>query len=183
MRTKITDKRIDIIIGRRLKYLRMQKNLTQKALGDAVKVTTQQIQKYEQGQNRISVSRLYDITNFLQIPIKKFFEDESTSYQYYNKNILDFNISNPLNRDNVTELNYQDAIKDTKNNSENLSTSKTSNANNHIEDLESMRLLHAYNNIQDRRLRSSIYYLIKFLAKQHNDQEQEEEDDNKDKLL
>ncbi len=54
--------------------------LTQEKLADLIGVTFQQIQKYEQGKNRISAARLYDLSIILQTPIQFFFDemDEKT---------------------------------------------------------------------------------------------------------
>ncbi len=49
---------IDQAIGARLRLMRMSRNLSQSELGDAVDVTFQQIQKYEKGTNRVSISTL-----------------------------------------------------------------------------------------------------------------------------
>ena len=49
-------------------------NLSQTALGDALGVTFQQVQKYEKGTNRVSASRLQQISSFLEAPIPFFFE-------------------------------------------------------------------------------------------------------------
>jgi transcriptional regulator with XRE-family HTH domain len=43
-------------------------------LGDALGVTYQQVQKYETGANRISASRLSQISQILQVPLAFFFE-------------------------------------------------------------------------------------------------------------
>ncbi|WP_224003987.1 helix-turn-helix transcriptional regulator [Aureimonas sp. SA4125] len=48
-------------MGRRVRQIRLQKNLTQEELGQKVGVSYQQVQKYETGANRISASRLYRI--------------------------------------------------------------------------------------------------------------------------
>jgi transcriptional regulator with XRE-family HTH domain len=58
---------------------RLMLHLSQTALGDALGLTFQQVQKYEKGTNRISASRLQQIANFLQVPIPFFFEDAITS--------------------------------------------------------------------------------------------------------
>jgi transcriptional regulator with XRE-family HTH domain len=49
--------------------------MSQTDLADAVGVTFQQIQKYEKGTNRISASRLQQISRVLPVPISSFFED------------------------------------------------------------------------------------------------------------
>jgi transcriptional regulator with XRE-family HTH domain len=48
--------------------------ITQGDLGDKIGLTFQQIQKYERGANRISASRLFEISRALDVPITFFFE-------------------------------------------------------------------------------------------------------------
>ena len=48
----------DITIGERIKARRNQIEMSQEELGDALKVSFQQIQKYEKGINRLSSGRL-----------------------------------------------------------------------------------------------------------------------------
>lgn len=64
---------VDKQIGVRLRVLRQKTSVTQTALAKAVGVTFQQIQKYEIGVNRISASKLYEISNFFEAPITYFF--------------------------------------------------------------------------------------------------------------
>ena len=49
--------------------------LSQDQLGAELNVTFQQLQKYERGANRISASRLWDISQILDVPIGYFFDD------------------------------------------------------------------------------------------------------------
>ena len=49
---------IDVHVGRRLRLRRTLLGMSQEKLGDAVRLTFQQIQKYERGVNRIGSSRL-----------------------------------------------------------------------------------------------------------------------------
>ena len=51
----------------------------QQALGAALGLTFQQVQKYEKGTNRIGASRLQQISHILQVPITFFFEDAPTA--------------------------------------------------------------------------------------------------------
>jgi transcriptional regulator with XRE-family HTH domain len=51
--------------------------LSQEKLGEAIGLTFQQVQKYERGSNRISASRLYDLSRVLDVPIEFFFDDMS----------------------------------------------------------------------------------------------------------
>ena len=48
--------------------------MTQSDLGRAIGVASQQIQKYEIGANRVSASRLWQISEKLGVPISFFFE-------------------------------------------------------------------------------------------------------------
>jgi transcriptional regulator with XRE-family HTH domain len=49
--------------------------LNQTELGEAIGVTFQQLQKYEKGTNRISASRLFDLSRVLDVPFSFFFDD------------------------------------------------------------------------------------------------------------
>ena len=68
---------IDIEVGRRIKKRRQQLRVSQTALGAAVGVSFQQIQKYERGTNRVSSSVLYSLALILDVPIEYFFENLS----------------------------------------------------------------------------------------------------------
>jgi transcriptional regulator with XRE-family HTH domain len=49
--------------------------MSQTAVGDAVGLTFQQIQKYERGANRIGSSRLYEFAKVLDVPVAYFFDE------------------------------------------------------------------------------------------------------------
>jgi transcriptional regulator with XRE-family HTH domain len=66
---------IDIHVGKRIKIRRTMLHISQEQLAGYVGVTFQQVQKYESGDNRVSASRLYDISLVLNCPISYFFED------------------------------------------------------------------------------------------------------------
>ncbi|MEP3246025.1 MAG: helix-turn-helix transcriptional regulator [Sneathiella sp.] len=66
---------IDIYVGKRLRMRRTLRGMSQAELGQALGLTFQQIQKYEQGSNRIGSSRLYDLAQILETPITYFFDD------------------------------------------------------------------------------------------------------------
>jgi len=65
---------LDAEIGRRLRQARLAENLTQDGLAQKLGISFQQVQKYENGSNRISTSRLWHISNALGIPVTYFFE-------------------------------------------------------------------------------------------------------------
>lgn len=59
----------DIIIGERVRSLRLQRGLSQTNLADKIGVTFQQVQKYEKGVNRIGGGRLVRIAAILGVDI------------------------------------------------------------------------------------------------------------------
>lgn len=65
---------VDIHVGARVKARRLILGLSQEELAKAIGLTFQQVQKYERGTNRISVSRLVDICRTLKAPVDYFFE-------------------------------------------------------------------------------------------------------------
>ncbi len=69
---------VDVHVGSRLRVRRTLLGMSQTTLGDAIGLTFQQMQKYERGTNRISSSRLYDLSRVLDVPIAYFFDDMSS---------------------------------------------------------------------------------------------------------
>ena len=72
---------VDSYVGKQLKIKRKNFGLTQTDLGKKVDISFQQIQKYETGQNRISASMLFKISNVLEVSVEYFFPktDNSTT--------------------------------------------------------------------------------------------------------
>ena len=62
-------------IGKQIKMLRMAHKISQKDLAETMGITYQQVQKYETGLNRISVSRLWQICNTFSITPDFLFEN------------------------------------------------------------------------------------------------------------
>ncbi len=65
---------IDVHVGSRVRSRRKMLSMSQGKLGAMLKLTFQQVQKYEKGTNRIGASRLQAIANILQVPVSFFFE-------------------------------------------------------------------------------------------------------------
>ena len=65
---------IDIHVGRRLRRRRRLLGMTQQGLGEQIGIRFQQIQKYECAANRISASRLFDLSEALHVPVQYFYE-------------------------------------------------------------------------------------------------------------
>ena len=68
---------VDVYVGQKLRNRRWMKGLTQHQLALLVGVRFQQIQKYENGINRISASRLWEISQALEVSVSYFFDGYS----------------------------------------------------------------------------------------------------------
>ena len=71
---KKTFKPVDVYVGSKVRERRLKMEMSQTALGEAIGLTFQQVQKYEKGSNRIGSSRLMQIANVLDVPPTYFFE-------------------------------------------------------------------------------------------------------------
>jgi len=65
---------VDVHVGGRVRLRRVFLGYSQEKLANALGLTFQQIQKYERGANRISASKLYELSRILSVPVTYFFE-------------------------------------------------------------------------------------------------------------
>ena len=68
---------IDLHVGKRLRLRRTLLGMSQEQLGAELNITFQQVQKYERGANRISSSRLWEVSQILDVPVSYFFDEMS----------------------------------------------------------------------------------------------------------
>ena len=66
---------VDVHVGARVKLRRMVLGMSQEALGNALGLTFQQVQKYEKGANRIGAGRLLQLSQLLEVPVQFFYDD------------------------------------------------------------------------------------------------------------
>jgi len=66
---------LDIEVGRRVRALRLEKGMSQEKLGNQLARTFQQIQKYENGTNRIGAGRLQRIAQILGVSVSALYPD------------------------------------------------------------------------------------------------------------
>src|SRR5204862_7806940 len=66
---------IDVHVGNRVRLRRTLLGMSQERLAEQIGLTFQQVQKYERGANRVSASRLFDLSRMLDVPISFFFDD------------------------------------------------------------------------------------------------------------
>jgi transcriptional regulator with XRE-family HTH domain len=65
---------VDRHVGLRIRMRRMELGVTQDKLAQALGLTFQQVQKYERGANRVSASKLWEVSRVLQAPIGYFYD-------------------------------------------------------------------------------------------------------------
>ncbi len=66
---------VDVHVGAWVRQRRTMLGMSQIALGDVLGLTFQQVQRYENATNRIAASRLYDLSQALDVPVQYFIEE------------------------------------------------------------------------------------------------------------
>lgn len=89
---KAMPNQIDIHVGKQIRLRRTILGLSQADISEKLGLTFQQVQKYEQGTNRIGSSRLYDLSRILDVSITYFFDEmvkgvTSNSLPYASQNL------------------------------------------------------------------------------------------------
>lgn len=74
---KIPPHPVDVHVGARLREARKQRGFSQQTLAKSLDVTFQQLQKYENASNRISASKLYEVSKALNVDPGWFFDGMS----------------------------------------------------------------------------------------------------------
>ena len=70
---------VDKLVSKKLRMRRIFLGLSQKDIAKELKVTIQQVQKYEKSVNRISSGRLYVLAKFLKVPLDYFFTESDAA--------------------------------------------------------------------------------------------------------
>lgn len=73
MRKRELENLVNGVIGTNIKSIRLGLGLSQTDVAKLLGVTYQQVQKYENGDNRISSSCLFLLAQHLDVPIEDFF--------------------------------------------------------------------------------------------------------------
>ena len=74
MTTKRTPDNIDTFVAEKMKEIRLSRGITQESFAGVLGISMQQVQKYENGVNRISASRLYQASRVLGVDVADFYE-------------------------------------------------------------------------------------------------------------
>jgi transcriptional regulator with XRE-family HTH domain len=81
--------KIDKVIGRNIRIHRLAKKLSQTELGDELGVSFQQVQKYENGTNRVGSGRLYQIAAILGLHVSTLFKGGENREKGADSSLLD----------------------------------------------------------------------------------------------
>ena len=65
---------VDVALGHNVRFWRLARGLSQTQLANRLGITFQQVQKYEAGDNRVSIGRLVKTAATLRIPVAALFE-------------------------------------------------------------------------------------------------------------
>ncbi len=131
---------VDVYVGKRLRMRRTILGMSQEAIGTAIGVTFQQVQKYERGINRMGSSRLYDFSKILGIPVSYFFEGYDAQE----------GVSVPAFAGGMAEEG-------------------TNFEHEKLTSRETLEMMRAYYRISDPQVRKKVFDLVKSLADKHED--------------
>jgi transcriptional regulator with XRE-family HTH domain len=87
---EVTD--LDSFIGEKVKKRRLELGISQGKLGEYLGVSFQQIQKYENGKNRVSASTLVQISRILKASLSYFVNDYDKIDALHDKSTLSYSI-------------------------------------------------------------------------------------------
>lgn len=133
---------VDAHVGSRIRLRRSLLVMSQQHLAKTLGLTFQQVQKYERGHNRVSASRLYDISRVLKVPVSFFFEDipQAVKIQVAQQHQGLADSGSETDREFETDP---------------LSKSET------------LELVRAYYHIKNKDVRRSVYELCRNIARSH----------------
>jgi len=129
---------IDVCIGSRLRLRRLAMGFSQETLARALGITFQQIQKYERGTNRIFASRLFHLARVLRVPVAYFYQGLTPQGE----------APNPEDGRSEAGAAAEEGLQDL------LGKSDT------------LKLIQAYNRINDPTVRRQIYALVRTVGDQ-----------------
>ena len=128
---------VDVHVGSRVRMRRTLLGLSQTKLGEAIGLTFQQVQKYERGANRIGSSRLFELSQVLDVPVSFFFDEMLPEVQ--------------------TSVKDGDSAKH--------AVAKP-NGKDPVSKRETLELVRNYYRVGDPRVRKRLFELVKSISKQ-----------------
>lgn len=144
---------VDIHVGKKLRSRRTILGKSQEEIGNAVGITFQQIQKYERGLNRIGSSRLYEFANLLGVNVSYFFEGLESEGRRLDLHVTGLSDHRPASFEHEG-----------------------------MENKEVLSLVRAYYGIPNNHIRKKILSLMKTLANEKDDSDDNESANNTSKV-
>lgn len=129
---------IDVHVGSRVKLRRGLMNMSQSSLAEMLGITFQQVQKYERGANRVSASRLFHLSQILDVSISFFFEG--------------YNVKNPGHAYGFAESKQEDF------------SWLEGEDGDLMERKETLELVRTYYQVQDEAVRKNFIKMLKALV-------------------
>ena len=108
----IYEKEINTSIGSQIKHYRLLSGVSQKDLASKLKISYQQLHKYEKGQDRISASKLLTIAEILGVDVSYFYKKKSSSRSSSKKEISAKNMSTLHEYINIKDTNTKRILSD-----------------------------------------------------------------------
>lgn len=81
---------VDIHVGSRVRLRRTVLGMSQERLADQLGITFQQVQKYENGSNRVGASRLFAISNVLSVPVSYLYDGYQANITEVSEEVSEF---------------------------------------------------------------------------------------------
>lgn len=97
---------INTILGEKIKEIRKSQGLSQIHLAERIGLSFQQVQKYEKGHTQLTIKRLMQISEALNVSIKTFFDEEMLKPIFHNPE-TDYAKSTAI-REHVQPLNSEE---------------------------------------------------------------------------
>jgi transcriptional regulator with XRE-family HTH domain len=132
---------VDAYVGERLRLRRVLRKISLDELAAFLNLTSQQVQKYEKGENRISAGRLFKLSQFLGVQPQFFFDDLPEPGGYEKSSV----------RYGFSEGDFTDA--------------SFGAVSNH----EALQLQLAFNRVADPKVRRQILVFVRAIAGQPNE--------------
>jgi len=127
---------VDVHVGGRLRERRTMLGLSQQEVGRLLGITFQQIQKNERGTNRMSASRLFEAARALDTNVQYFFDDMPAEVAAYGRKHIQGTAEGPAPAYQVDPMVRRETIE----------------------------LVRAYYDIEDRRLRQNMVNAIRAIG-------------------
>lgn len=138
---------VDVHVGNRIRLRRTILGFSQQYMARKLGLTFQQVQKYEKGCNRVGASRLWDISKVLKVSMDFFFEDMDKDVESQSPMMLTLTDNESLSMlaEDTDEIDMDP-----------------------MKRRETLELVRAYYNINNRKIAKHIFDLMVSMSKSNS---------------